>query len=238
MGRESEVDPTPETTRGAARPAYQQLAERLRIQILDGKVRPGERLPGEADLCDEHGVSRSTVREAIRLLEAQHLVVTTRGTTGGSFVSQHSPDRIGNELGASLDLLVAHDTLTVEQIIEARRLLEVPATALAATRRTEEQLAGLRECLEDGRGGNERFHRLLLGASGNPLLEEMTAPLFGVIRDRVERDRSSSDFWDRVDHDHRELLEHIERRDAQGAADAMGRHLDELQHGYRIAGQD
>ncbi len=220
-----------------APPAYQQLAERLRDQILAGDLEPGDRLPGEAELSEFQDVSRSTVREAIRLLEAQQLVVTTRGTTGGSFVANHSPGRIHRELGTSLDLLVSNDTITIEQIIEARRLLEVPAVALAAARRTPEQLAELEACLAEGRAGNERFHQLVLAASGNPLLEAMTTPLFGVIRDRVSRDRASDEFWAQVAAEHRMLLDLIAAGDAEAAASAMGRHLQGLSAGYRLADQ-
>jgi GntR family transcriptional repressor for pyruvate dehydrogenase complex len=235
----SETDGAPAKSGGkGSPPAYQQLAERLREQILSGDLAPGDRLPGEAEIGEVHGVSRSTVREAIRLLEAQQLVVTTRGTTGGSFVSSHSPGRIQRELGTSLDLLVGNDAITIEEILEARRLLEVPAVALAAERRTPEQIDEMRRCLDEGRSGNERFHQLLLAASGNPLLEVMTTPLFGVIRDRVSRDRASDEFWALVDAEHRALLDLIEAGDADGAAMAMGRHLHGLAAGYRLSGDD
>jgi DNA-binding FadR family transcriptional regulator len=70
-------------------PAYQLLADDLRTRITSGRLRPGQRLPTEPELCAEAGVSRSTVREALRLLSSQHLIVTTRGVTGGSFVAAH-----------------------------------------------------------------------------------------------------------------------------------------------------
>ena len=216
-------------------PAYQQLADRLRTRIIEGELPSGSRLPGEGDLGDELGVSRSTVREAIRLLEAQQLVVTTRGTTGGSFVAEQSPDRIHHELGASIDLLLTNDSLTVAQIVEARRLLEVPAAALAATRRTEEQLDALREAIEGGRSSNLQFHEVLLAASGNPLVQVMTAPLFAVIQTRVRRDRAADDFWSDVDCDHRELLGHIEAGDGNAAAATMDRHLEVLSAAYRMS---
>ena len=69
-------------------PAYQLLADSLRTQITSGRLRPGERLPTEPQLCVRSGVSRSTVREALRLLTSQHLIVTTRGVTGGSYVAR------------------------------------------------------------------------------------------------------------------------------------------------------
>ena len=217
----------------AARPAYQQLADRLRELVVSGERSPGERLPGEVELCEAYGVSRSTVREAIRLLEAQHLVVTSRGTTGGTFVARPGTDRISLDLGTSLDVLVAHDTVTVDQILEARRLLEVPAAALAAKRRDDGQLEELRRCVEAGRSANEHFHKALLEASGNPLVEVMCEPLFGVLQGRLRRDEASADFWDTVDGDHRRLLELVEAGDAEGTAAEMERHLTNLAEVYR-----
>ncbi len=75
---------------------------------------------------------------------------------------------------------------------------------------------------------------MLLAASGNPLVQVMTAPLFAVIQARVRRDRAAEDFWSNVDCDHRELLTHIEAGDADAAADAMDRHLQVLSTAYRL----
>jgi GntR family transcriptional repressor for pyruvate dehydrogenase complex len=217
----------------ASRPAYQQVAEHLRGLVSSGERAPGERLAGEAELCERYGVSRSTVREAIRLLEAQHLVVTTRGTNGGTFVAQPETGRISLDLGASLDVLIAHDALTVDQILEARRLLEVPAAGLAAERRSDRQLDELRQCVANGRSANEQFHKTLLAASGNPLVEVMCEPLFGVLRARLHRDAASADFWVAVDGDHRRLLELVEAGDVVGTAAEMERHLTSLAEVYR-----
>jgi DNA-binding FadR family transcriptional regulator len=223
----------PPSSSTARLPAYQRLADHLRASILSGELPPGRRLPLEAELCERHGVSRSTVREAIRLLEAQHLVVTTRGTTGGSFVSVPVTDRISDELGTSLDLLISNHSVTVDEVLEARQLIEVPAAALAAKRRTDAQLADLRACVEEGRGANERFHSVLLEASGNPLVEVVCRPLFDVLRDRLRRDLATDEFWSAVDGEHRRLLELVEAGDAEGVAEEMARHLDHLATEYR-----
>jgi DNA-binding FadR family transcriptional regulator len=215
------------------RPAYQLLADELREEILEGRHRPGDRLPGEAELSATRGVSRSTVREAMRLLEAQQFVVTTRGTTGGSFVVHPRPGRIENELGTSLDLLVAHSSLTVDQILEARELLEVPAAGLAARRRSESDLGELGACIEEGREGAERFHLVLLRASGNPLVEVMTRPLFAVQRNRMVRDRAPAAFWEIVEADHRRILDLVRAGDAEGVQEAMRAHLRNLAAGQR-----
>src|SRR5438876_352461 len=93
----SRVTDVPRDTDGLEAPAtlggrtagissYQALADGLRAQITSGKLRPGDRLPTEPQLCAQSGLSRSTVREALRLLTSQNLIVTTRGVTGGSFV--------------------------------------------------------------------------------------------------------------------------------------------------------
>lgn len=216
-----------------SRPAYQVLADDLRRSIVDGDLRVGDRLPGEAVLCVQRGVSRSTVREAIRLLEAQQLVVTTRGTTGGSFVAEPVPERVGSQLGTSLDLMVAHESLTLEQILEAREVLEVPAIRLAAQRRTESHLAQLHACVAMGRDGNEQFHFLLFEAAGNPLLEIMIRPLFDVLRDRMARDQGEASYWAMVEHDHERILALIEAGDGDAAAEEMRHHLHNLSSLYR-----
>src|SRR5436309_7846070 len=87
--------------------AYQQLADDLREQITSGQLRPGQRLPTEPELCLRTGVSRSTVREALRLLTSQHLIVTTRGVSGGSYVAKPDAATLADSLSRGMSLLVA-----------------------------------------------------------------------------------------------------------------------------------
>jgi len=157
-------------------PTYQLLADQLRAQITSGALRPGDRLPTEPELCARSGVSRSTVREALRLLASQHLIVTTRGMAGGSFVAEPSPARLGDLLSTGLNLLMAAGTVTAEQWFEVRETFEVPAAGLAARRRTDAHLAELDETLFDPDSAgldvimpaHRRFHRRLAEATGNP----------------------------------------------------------------------
>src|SRR5437660_10526240 len=92
-------------------PAYQQLADELREQITSGRLRPGERLPTEPELCARSGVSRSTVREALRLLTSQHLIVTTRGVTGGSYVARPTPATLADSLSSGVRMLLSSPTV-------------------------------------------------------------------------------------------------------------------------------
>jgi len=218
-------------------PAYQQLAEQLRSQITTGSLRPGERLPTEPQLCASSGLSRSTVREALRLLASQHLIVTTRGVTGGSFVAHPSPAQLGEILSTGMRLLLSTGAIRPIQLIEVREMLEAPAAALAASRRTEAHLAALRAALFDpSRDPRERmfeayrdFHAALAVAAGNPLCELVTTPLYWVGNWVGHAgDAVPADFWQRIDADHRKIEQAVTARDGAAAREATLSHLAHL----------
>jgi DNA-binding FadR family transcriptional regulator len=219
-------------------PAYQQLAEELRIQIITGLLRPGERLPTEPQLCARSGLSRSTVREALRLLASQHLIVTTRGVNGGSFVAHPSPAQLGELLSTGMRLLLSTGAICASQLIEVREMLEAPAAALAATRRSDDQLAALRAALFDPDRDHldrlpdtyRRFHAALAVAAGNPLCELVTTPLYWVGH---SGDPAPPDFWHRIDADHRQIERAITARDGEAARTATLAHLAHLRTANR-----
>jgi DNA-binding FadR family transcriptional regulator len=221
-------------------PTYQLLADQLRAQITSGALKPGDRLPTEPELCARSGVSRSTVREALRLLASQHLIVTTRGVTGGSFVAEPSPARLGDMLSTGLNLLMAAGTVTTEQWFEVRETFEVPAAGLAARRRTEAQLAELAETLFDpGRtaldvilAAHRTFHRRLAEATGNPLYELITQPLYAVTNERTLGEHAPEGFWSQVDAHHRAILRAVTAGDAPAARGAARAHLEHMRGAY------
>ncbi|WP_214316872.1 FadR/GntR family transcriptional regulator [Nonomuraea sediminis] len=221
-------------------PAYQHLAADLRGRIIAGEFRPGDRLPVEPELSARYGVSRSTVREALRLLASQNLIVTTRGVSGGSFVAVPSPDQISAYLKTSLGLLAVDAEEAVDGLLEVRDLLEVPAAGLAALRRTEQDLEELRTTLfdpaelavEEMYEPNRGFHQVLLRASGNPLLEIVARPVFQVLEEGLLREKAPADFWTQVDRDHREIFGHVSARDQDGAREAAHAHLTHLRSAY------
>jgi GntR family transcriptional repressor for pyruvate dehydrogenase complex len=217
-------------------PAYQALAEDLRQQITSGALRPGERLPTEPELCARRGVSRSTVREALRLLASQHLVVTTRGVSGGSFVAHPSPDQLAETLATGVGLMLASAAVGAPELIEVREMLEVPAAGLAARRRTGEDLAALRAALFDPRAdpvprmlaAHSEFHAALGAATGNPLYVLLTRPLYRVADAEVLAEPLPRTFWKRLDLQHRELLRCVAEGDAEAAVAAAQNHVDTL----------
>ena len=218
-------------------PAYRQVSNQLRELIFTGEFGPGERLPIESELAALFAVSRSTVREALRELSTQNLVVTMRGINGGSFVVEPDPAHLHAVIETSLGHLTGADALSVDDILEARALLEVPAARLAAERRDESHAELLSASQEIGSSseyrrtfyeGNAHFHQVILDASGNALLKVMTAPLFSVLSMRFHRDAAPAEFWERVSREHVEIADAIRDQDGDGAADAMQRHLAHL----------
>ncbi|WP_235738820.1 FadR/GntR family transcriptional regulator [Nocardioides alcanivorans] len=223
------------------RPAYQQVADQLRELILSGSLSSGDRLPPETDLAGTFGVSRSTVREALRVLASRDLIHTTRGTTGGTFVSQVRIDKVSDYLETSIGLLSGSDDVTVAQMLETREVLEVPAARLAATRRGESHLEQLREAVarekaSRGRAGrfteHRTFHQVIVEASGNPLLAMVTEPVYRVLQNKFLSPDVPDNFWGDVDHDHEDILAAIEGGDGDAAAEAMQRHLFGLRGAY------
>lgn len=218
-------------------PAYQQVAQQLRELIVGGELGPGARLPNETELSEMFKVSRGTVREALRVLSSQHLIRTSRGVSGGSFVAVPEPGHITDYLETSITMLAGTEMVTVEELLQARELLEIPAARLAAQHRTDDDLAALHEVVDhelellEGNARFEerlRFHQGLLAASGNSLLLVITWPIFKVLRARFAREIESGPSWAQVAEAHREILQRVEAGDREGAAEAMRRHLLQL----------
>jgi DNA-binding FadR family transcriptional regulator len=217
-------------------PAYQLLADELRADITSGRLRPGERLPPEPELCVRTGVSRSTVREALRLLASQHLIVTTRGVTGGSFVAHPDAQQLSEALSTGLTMLANSTAVGLADLLELRRALDVPAAGLAAVRRTDEHLTEIRGALFDPRiddvdvmlQAHTVFHSAVAKATSNPLFELVTRPLYHVSVGQEVVDSLPEEYWLRVDADHREMVRHVADRNAEAAASAARRHIDYL----------
>lgn len=225
------------------RPAYEQVAEQLRSLIISGSLTPGDRLPVEAELSTIFGVSRSTVREALRVLGSQGLTYAVRGATGGTFVAVTDPQAVSGYLETSIGLLTGNDGITAGELLEARALLEVPAARLAADRRSEADVEQLRSIAEREKSETERglrfeygqhFHGVILEAANNRLLTVLTSPLFTVIRTRFLGPQTAA-FRRQVDQDHDEILGFITGSDGDGAAQAMQAHLARLREGYENA---
>lgn len=214
-----------------------------------------QRLPSESALSTQFGVSRATIREALRVLAAQNLIRTAKGATGGSFVTMPTVGHVSDSLSANINLLTQSRDVSLDEFLEAREYLEVPAAALAAHRRTLEDLDSLRQAIpdeplqlriEDQFSHNRDFHSTLVAASGNVLLTICAQPIFSVLQTNLKRSTLGPDFHGAINHDHRAILKALESGDADSAAQEMRRHLAYLrpmyemvwQHGRRPRGTD
>jgi GntR family transcriptional repressor for pyruvate dehydrogenase complex len=226
------------------RKAYEQVADQLRELILAGEIAPAQRLPNEAALATQFGVSRPTIREALRVLSAQALIRTTKGSSGGSFVTLPTIDHISEFLSSNINLLSQSMDVSLDEFLEARELLEVPAARLAARRREEADLQLLRAAIpehqlslgtEEQFRHNKDFHSALVVASGNTLLSIAAQPIFSVLQTHLTRSTIGSRFHQRIAEDHRSLIAAVEAGDEQAADEEMRAHLAFLRPMYEKA---
>ena len=223
-------------------PVYRAISESIRDDILARRLLPGDRLPVETELAGRFGVSRSTVREALRELASQNLVETTRGATGGTFVVVPSTASLARSLTFGVEMMAASTDLTVVEMLEARELLEVPASRLASERGSDEDLQAIADYIEarsaeaaEGRQllANWNLHLLIVKAAQNPLLELMAQPIFSVLQTRFAQVKASAAFRRQVEEDHRAIAEAVLMRSADNAAVLMHEHLERLRPSYQ-----
>jgi DNA-binding FadR family transcriptional regulator len=228
----------------AAVKAYEHVAETLQRQVVTGELEPGSRLPTEAELASGFGVSRATVREALRLLAAQNLIRTAKGATGGSYVTVPSAGHLSASLRSGIGLLAESQDVSLEQLLEARQLLEVPAARLAALRRRETDLERLQAAIparpldleaQEQFAYNSDFHSVVLEASGNVLLAIAAQPVFDVLQTRLVRSHLGVRFHRTINAHHRSIAAAIEAGDADAAGDEMHAHVDFLRPFYEKA---
>src|SRR6202000_2964304 len=120
------------------------IVEQIRLLMRQGQLKLGDRLPPDRDLCERFGVSRVTVREALRMLESSGLVEIRVGARGGAFVTAPSSNRVGEGPPDPLTLSV----IDAADVTEVRMILEVGIVPLVCERATEEDLADLRKICE------------------------------------------------------------------------------------------
>ena len=216
------------------RKAYEQVADQLRELIVTGNLARGERLPNETVLAREFGVSRATVREALRLLAARSLVRTAKGAGGGTYVTVPSVDHVSEFLNASLNLLTAAEHVTLEELLEAREALEVPAARLAALRRTGLHVDCLHAAIPDDPASlapqeqfvyNSGFHTAIIEACGNSLLLMAAQPIFSILQTNFARSSLGARFHQAINEQHRRIAGAIEAGDARTSEREMRSHL-------------
>ena len=202
----------------------------MRALIMQGRWTPSSRLPSEAEFCKQFNVSRPVVRQALAALREEGLVSSRQGS--GSFVQPGVVPAISEPQVQFPPLTSVAD---LDSFLNFREGIEGEAAAIAARRHTEQQLATLRDVAARlGRGaplpeGDYDFHRAVAAASGNPFylnsLESLRSHIMFGLGITWTFGAGQGDFQ-RTEHDHHSaIVEAIASRDADGAREAMRRHL-------------
>lgn len=222
-----------------------QIAETIRQAIVDGDLKVNERLPTEPELAQRFGVSRPTIREALKRLAAQNLIRSRRGPSGGTFVNQPDSLEAQNALINITSLMTTMGEFNLSDIAEARRELELLCVQLATERRDTSHLETMRQEIEvqknpalsdqDFCASDVRFHRALVDASGNSMLKFMMAAVIEAVQPVVNL--IVFRFWDKQKTiaQHERILVSIEEGDQKSAANAIREQMDDLQERYAKA---
>lgn len=216
--------------------AAEQIAEQLRAAMIDGSLKPGDRLPSEPELAEGFGVSRPTVREAMKILRGQGVLRTSRGAKGGHFVHHPQTQDIAESLGETYCLWFDIGDISVAEVDEAREVVERACVQLAAMRRTHEDIAKMGRLLdsasqselsiEDFLQLEVEFHQAIAVAAKNRLLN-LPMQAIHMVRPRTNRllkrhNRES------ILEQHVALYEAIAKGDPQEAETAFNNHLSHL----------
>ncbi|MDT0344114.1 FadR/GntR family transcriptional regulator [Streptomyces litchfieldiae] len=191
--------------------------EAIKQMIVDGELGPGDRLPREADLAERLGLSRNSLREAVRALSLIHVLDVRRGD--GTYVTSLEPSLLMDAMSFVVDF---HRDDTVLQFLEARRIVEPAATEMAAVKMPMADIEDLGELL-DSLGDNPtvdelvasdlEFHRRIAAGSGNAVLASLVETLSGrTQRARTWRGLTQEGVVERTLGEHRAILQALIRR--------------------------
>jgi len=206
-----------------------QVVEHVRREIEAGRLGPGDRLPPERELAGKMGVSRPSLRSGLRTLQAMGIINSRRGA--GTFIVE-GPPHLGK---APLEFLAALHGFTLDQMYEARRLLEVGAAGLAAERATGEQMAGMADELTGMFASLDEpqpflrhdlgFHRAVAAGSGNPIVAAIIGTLTEIIWETGRINMSGFSLRESAE-THRRIYEAIRARHPDRARREMTEHLE------------
>jgi DNA-binding FadR family transcriptional regulator len=210
----------------------QVIVDQIKALIRDGRLLPGDRLPSERELCQRFGVSRVTVREALRVLEATGLLTIRVGAHGGAFLTSPTTERLSEGLAD----LISVSTLTAANVTEARIIVELGILPLAVERATGEDIAALFEMVDDAEQELEAgaydvemsaaFHIRVAQCTHNPAIAMLVQSFHGPLLMSLAEAHQSAPMSSRGIDEHRKLSQAIKDRDLAAAREIATTHLD------------
>jgi GntR family transcriptional repressor for pyruvate dehydrogenase complex len=219
--------------------AFEEIADQIRKELSDRRLRAGDRLPPERTLAEQFGVSRNTLREALRSLENAGLLRLQKGATGGAFVRESTGDAIITGLRDMFHL----GAISPEHLTEARVLIESIVVRAACERATAEDIEALNANILSAEGATRakidfydqaaihlEFHRIIARATKNPVMVIVMEALIDVMQHFIRAIGQQRNPW--VIPSRRRFMKHFEAGDSDKAVAEMEQHLDRLNRHY------
>jgi len=218
--------------------AFEEIATQIRNELAAGRLRVGNRLPSERALAEQFGVSRNTLREALRSLEHAGLIRLQKGASGGAFITEVS----GNIISTSMLDMFHLGAITPEKLTEARIWLESVVVREACMRATPEDLALLRDNIKQAETAKTEgdfhhrveshleFHRVLARMTGNPIMSIVMDGITAVLGHFVFSIGNYDNAF--VLPSRKRFMACMEARDVEGAVAEMESSLKRLQKSY------
>jgi GntR family transcriptional repressor for pyruvate dehydrogenase complex len=215
--------------------ASHQIALEIRRYLEREGLQPGDRIGTEQELATEFGVSRPTLREGLRLLASSHLIRVGRGRAGGIFVARTPSEGMSRNVTESISMMLATETVSLGELLDARMFLEVPLAGLAAANATEETAVALQAAIDEAADhepgtppfneADKRFHQILAKAAGNELLLSFTGWILDVLQPRLIEKISPRVDGAEILRQHRDIQRAVRRRQPAAAEKAMRAHI-------------
>jgi GntR family transcriptional repressor for pyruvate dehydrogenase complex len=213
----------------------EQVAVEIQHYIQSEDLGPGDFLGREEDLASEFGVSRPTLREALKLLGSRNLIRATKGPGGGIFVAHTAEQGMSRSLSDAIAMMLETDVVTLDELLDARVLLEVPLAGLAAYQPDEETLKTLRDAvqsvaaspddLEVIHAADTQIHRTIAAAAGNRMVQALTNWIFEVLQPLLIDVLEPAIVHSAIAEQHEDLVAAFEKGDPARAERAMKDHL-------------
>lgn len=208
---------------------YESIADHLEEMILNEVIQVGEKLPAEANLAESFGVSRNIIRESLKILKERHLIEVKNGD--GARVIR--PDT--KFLRDTFSRMISMDSISLEQIYEVRKALDVSASGLCAIRASEEQIKELYTIIDEMRSFRDdmdlwvkadlKFHKGITKASGNKLFYEFIKAMEPALEIVFKKGYNTPGAIEESLAMHTEIVDAIAQHNVMEAEDRMKKHL-------------
>jgi GntR family transcriptional repressor for pyruvate dehydrogenase complex len=226
----------PHSVERPIRGASEQVAVAIQHYIQREGLGPNDFLGREEDLAARFGVSRPTLREGLKLLEGGNLIRATKGPGGGIFVAHTAEQGLSRSLSDSIAMMLQTGSVTLDELLDARLLLEVPLAGRAAHQADSAVVARLRRALEAESNvaaedmnalaaADGEVHRIIAAAAGNRMAEALIAWVFEVVQPTLVEVLHGAVVRSAVIEQHDTLVAAIEKGDHARAERAMKDHL-------------